>query len=347
MSALVRATALVGYQELVSKLGYEPTGLLRRYHIAPDLPGREEGVLPYRSLMQLLETSARELACPDFGLQLAEYQGLDILGPIALIARHSDTVVEAIEAISQYFYFHCPASTVCLDCSDPAAPFVSYTITLTSPPPMRQAHELAMGVGRNILHLLLGTGYAPQAVLFAHDTPVPLARYRSFFNTEVRFAQPYNAFLLRPEDLRRPLAQKDAYLKRVFTDYLTRIAVAPSLSLQQQVTALIRRLLPTGHCTINLVAEQMCLHRRTLQRRLTDAGVSFEQLVGDARRESVQAYLTNSSLPLTQLAGLAGYAEQSSLNRACQRWFGQSPRRYRASRFDDYASPGEFPAGKN
>jgi AraC-like DNA-binding protein len=331
MSALVRATALAGYNELVVKLGYDPAVLLRRFHIAPNLPGQEDGVLPYRSMLNLLEASAREYACPDFGLQLAEYQGMDILGPIALIARHSDTVAEAFDAIGRYMYFHSPAITVIFDQSNEAVPFVSFEITLAGIPHKRQAHELAMGVGRNILRLLLGANYAPAALLFTHDTPLPPARYRKFFNTTVLFNQPYNAYVFKPEDLRRPLAQRDAYLKRVFTDYLNQLAVAPRLDLYEQVTGLIKRLLPTGHCTINVVAEQLCLHPRTLQRRLTEEGLSFDQLADEARKESVQSYLSNSSIPLAQLAGLVGYTEQSSLNRACQRWFGQSPRQYRVT----------------
>lgn len=65
------------------------------------LPGRVDEVLPVHSLIELLETSAREPACPDFGLQLAESQGLGIPGQPALIARHSDTVAEAVNRACQ------------------------------------------------------------------------------------------------------------------------------------------------------------------------------------------------------------------------------------------------------
>ena len=34
---------------------------------------------------------------------------------------------------------------------------------------------------------------------------------------------------------------------------------------------------------------------------------------------------------VSQIAGLLGYTEQSTLNRSCRRWFGMTPRQYRAS----------------
>ena len=42
-------------------------------------------------------------------------------------------------------------------------------------------------------------------------------------------------------------------------------------------------------------------------------------------------YLAEPMLHLSQVAGLLGYAEQSTLNRSCRRWFGMTPRQYRAA----------------
>ena len=36
-------------------------------------------------------------------------------------------------------------------------------------------------------------------------------------------------------------------------------------------------------------------------------------------------YLAQSVIPLSQVTALLGYSSQTSLNRACLRWFGQTP----------------------
>src|SRR5215471_4796052 len=114
MDALVRATALAGYQEFVRGLGYDAGALLRRFHIVSKLPGREDAYLPFRAMIQLFNASAEEFDCPDFGLRLADYQGIETLGPLALIARHCDTVGEAIGAICKYFYVQNSGSIITL-----------------------------------------------------------------------------------------------------------------------------------------------------------------------------------------------------------------------------------------
>ncbi|MGH8461856.1 MAG: helix-turn-helix domain-containing protein [Stenotrophobium sp.] len=75
---------------------------------------------------------------------------------------------------------------------------------------------------------------------------------------------------------------------------------------------------------INL-ADALHLHPRTLQRRLVDEDTNLEALKDEARREVASHYLENSVLPLSQVAALLGYCEQSALTRSCQRWFRQAP----------------------
>jgi AraC-like DNA-binding protein len=48
------------------------------------------------------------------------------------------------------------------------------------------------------------------------------------------------------------------------------------------------------------------------------------------RRAQAERYLAEPGLHLGQIAGLLGYTEQSALNRSCRRWFGKTPRQYRA-----------------
>jgi AraC-like DNA-binding protein len=69
--------------------------------------------------------------------------------------------------------------------------------------------------------------------------------------------------------------------------------------------------------------------------------VRCQQLIEQERREQAARYLAEPGLHLNQIAALLGYSEQSTLNRSCRRWFGKTPRQYRAdfavspSRLDD------------
>jgi AraC-like DNA-binding protein len=56
----------------------------------------------------------------------------------------------------------------------------------------------------------------------------------------------------------------------------------------------------------------------------------FEKLVDDVRREQATELLKDPLLPLSDVAALLGYVEQSSFSHAFRRWTGTSPRAWRA-----------------
>ena len=95
------------------------------------------------------------------------------------------------------------------------------------------------------------------------------------------------------------------------------------------VVRLIRRMLPTGGLDLDLVADQLAQHRRTLQRQLAAQGTTFAALVDEVRRDEAERYLRDTTMPLAQLAGVLGLTEQSALTRASRRWFDAPPSQVR------------------
>ena len=95
------------------------------------------------------------------------------------------------------------------------------------------------------------------------------------------------------------------------------------------VDGLVRRLLPSGAAELSVVADELGMHPRTLQRRLEEEGVTFAEVVQGVRRRTAEQYLRDSDMSLRHLASELGYLEQSTFTRACRRWFGMSPLAYR------------------
>ena len=112
--------------------------------------------------------------------------------------------------------------------------------------------------------------------------------------------------------------------------YLEANYLPSAAPLSERVAELTRRLLPADQCRAEAIANQLALHPRTPQRRLATEGVRYQDLIDRERRAQAARYLAEPGLHLTQIAGLLGYAEQSALNRSCRRWFGKTPRQYRA-----------------
>ncbi|MCY1351078.1 HTH-type transcriptional regulator VirS [compost metagenome] len=329
MTALIRTTSFIGFPELTARLGGDPDALLRHFRIDPRALREDDARVPLRSLVGVLEYAAQTLDCPDFGLRMAEYQDLHVLGPVALIARNSTTVGQALEEVSRFIGYHSPGIHVELDRSEPGTPRLVVEIRLSGLLQRRQMQELALGVAHNTMKLLCGSQFSAQSLLLSGVSPLPPARYRRYFNTTVYTGQACDALVLRDEHLAQRIEQQDPQLHRMLVEYLSARGAQPAADLAQQVESLILRMLPTQRCRLGLIAEQLGLHERVLQRRLAELGCGFDELLERARRSRAEVYLAERHMPMSQVAGLLGYSEQSVFNRACRRWYGMTPKEVR------------------
>lgn len=328
--SLTRARALRGLPGLIGELGGDGPAMLARFGIPVEaVDGADpDALVPTRSVALALETAAAELSCADLGLRLAERQGPEILGPLAVAVQNSATLGAALDCASKYLYVHSPVLRIAA-VPDPeqvtGVTGVEYGSTERLPP---HAADLGVGVLHRIVGLLAGGGYGLRSVHLPHPALAPEQRYRDFFGTEVRFDRPA-AVLRVPADLpRRPL-DGDQTVADIAIEYLETHFDRPDRRITDRVRDAVDRSLGTGPVRIGTVARLLRVHPRTLQRHLAAEGSSFEQIVDDARRETVERLVTRTDLPFTQVAAMVGLAEQSALTRASRRWFGMPPRHLR------------------
>ena len=68
---------------------------------------------------------------------------------------------------------------------------------------------------------------------------------------------------------------------------------------------------------------------RTIQRRLTAAGLSHHELLDRARRETAEKCIADSSLSIGEIAYLTAYSEPATFHRAFRRWTSVTPQGFR------------------
>ncbi len=331
MGSLIGATALWGYRELVHELGGDPNQFLSRFGIPRGADEQEGAFIAFDAYVHMLAASAEELNCPEFGLRLSKWRGLDVLGPIAVMARNARTVLDAADAIARYLYVHSPALRLAR-APWSTGPDMAFTFEATECglPEMAQGYEVGMGVAVRIIHTLGGPTAVPAAVSFLHEQLGTDAAYQEALGGPVRFGQTWCGFELSAELAATPVEGADAATRRIARKYLDSRYLPPTAPLSQRVADLAGSLLPTGQCTVDVIASDLAMHPRTLQRRLALEGTSCQQVIERERRAHAGRFLAEPDLPLGQVAGLLGYTEQSALNRSCWRWFGMTPRQYRA-----------------
>jgi AraC-like DNA-binding protein len=133
------------------------------------------------------------------------------------------------------------------------------------------------------------------------------------------------------ESWQLPLRRRDPILRRVLESQAD--ALAPQTSSADSLALIVRGLLAPrlarGETDIALVARELGLSARTLQRRLAEAGSSFQAILDAVRKETVAKCLADRSLSLGEIAYIAGYSEPAAFHRAFKRWYGMPPDRFR------------------
>jgi AraC-like DNA-binding protein len=157
------------------------------------------------------------------------------------------------------------------------------------------------------------------------------------FSCRVRFDADRDALVFRSSDLDRPFVTHNEELVNVIGTQLDSELKARNANPNpgDQVKDLLRRSLAGRRPTLKEVAQELGLGARTLQRRLTGAGFTFQQLVGDIRRELARHYLKQSAVELNEAAFLLGFEDANSFYRAFQEWEGTSPGDWRAQHRSD------------
>ena len=136
-----------------------------------------------------------------------------------------------------------------------------------------------------------------------------------------------NSFAISREAWHTPMRRRDPVLRGVLERHAEEIiARTPGLD---NATGEIRRVIMSrilqGETEIRERARALGTSARSLQRRLSAAGTSFQNLIDSTRREAATRYLQDRKISIGEVAYLLGYSEPPAFHRAFKRWNGITP----------------------
>jgi AraC-like DNA-binding protein len=343
VTAMVRAGSLQGYRELVNDLGGSPGRLLRQAGVDPAALDQLTAFIIFESLIDLLERSAFDLDCPDFGLRLAERQDIGVLGTLAVAMRYSATVGGAMRTASRYLPVYNGAIAFSITTGERRGQAqLAFGVLVRHAPRWAQTAEHGIGLAGRIMTLLSEGRCHLRHVWLPHPAVATEETYRSRFAAPLTFRSDRIGLAYTAHDLELPITERNRELHDLATSYLDRQLPRRPSPFTIQVRQVIQTLLGTGTCGHRQVASALCMHPRTLQRRLREEGTSFEDIKDDTRRQLAERYLSHTEVPLSQITTLLDYSEQSAFGRSCRRWFDATPAEFR-SRVSSAASAPSTP----
>jgi AraC-like DNA-binding protein len=324
MSETIRSASLANYADVARRVGIDPLMMLRRFRIDARALRDSEMQIPIRRVAGLLEATAEESGCSDFGLRMAGQRRVSDLGVVGLLVSHQPTLSDVLDTMMRYRNLLNAALALHVEEAGDVA-VVKEELVVDFDAPKIQSYELAVGILSRLFHSVLGPRWRPVSAHFTHARPKHVALHRKLFGERIEFESEFNGLTCLKADLHRPNAVVDPKLARYAAQFVDSIHEVGQTSTAHEVRKSIYLLLPLGNASMSRVASSLGLHERTLQRRLAADGAEFSDLLTGVRRELAERYLSNRSYSLTRVAEMLGYTQLSSFTRWFVGEFGTPP----------------------
>jgi AraC-like DNA-binding protein len=327
-SATLRVAAISQVPAVLRDLGADPAEVCTAAGFDFALFDDPDNLVTYRAASHLYRVCAERTGCPHFGLLKGQKSGLDGLGFVGLLVKHSPDVGAALRGLVRHLHLHIRGALASLDESGNLAIF-GYEICEPGVEATDQIADASLGTMFNILVALCGARWKPVEVRFEHRRPPDLAPFRRFFQAPLTFDAGDNSLVFPASWLSAPLPAVDPELTRLLQDRLKVLEAQYHEDFPETVRSLLRTGLLAERGSADQVATLLSMHSRTLHRRLEAYGTNFRALVDECRYEIAQQMLEHTDSDISQIAYLLDYADTSAFARAFRRWSGTTPSRWR------------------
>jgi AraC-like DNA-binding protein len=195
------------------------------------------------------------------------------------------------------------------------------------------AVDMAIALLLDMCRMNAGAALRPVAVSLRRKTPESTDPYTRFFGCPVQFGATENTFLLSREDADSLLPSSNKQLASVFDKMLgEELAQLDKSDVVARCRAAVLECLTSGEASEEDTAKQLHMSPRTLQRKLAETKLTYQQLVDETRKDLALRYIDDAKRSISDITFSLGFSQPSVFTRAFKRWTGVTPTDYRASR---------------
>ena len=298
--------------------------------LAPGALDTLPDALPARRYIALLDAGARLGNDPYFGLHVGEKVGPSTYSAYGMVLLACASFGQALELTQRYesLAHDLGKSALALD-----GALARYEWLSNYPDASRHLVESVFAGIRVFGSWLAGRPLAPRTLAFRHADPgLDSAEYLRVLGVAPAFGARANHAAVDAALLAMPVPNADTSLYpllRQHAEHLLAERAVSSASIVAQLRAALIRRLPAGEARLAPVAAELGLSTRTLQRKLAEAGSSFQQVLDAVRFALARDYLRRRELGLVEIALLLGFQEQSAFTHAFREWSGMNPGAWR------------------
>lgn len=280
------------------------------------------------STTKLWRLSVEATGNPCFGLEVASAVTQTTFHALGYSLAASSTLKEAFERIVRYFRLVTDAVDLEFVCDGDSYRFVIRPLS-ASDPPADEAVDAFVSLFIRFCRAMLGRGFSPLKIRLARPRPNSSC-FEDVYRAPLEFGCAETEIWFPVEPFERRLETANPELARLNDEVTMRhLAQVERDDLLARVRVILIKEFPLGVPPAAKVATVLHLSLRSLQRKLSDEGSSYEEVVNATRRELALSYLEDRC-SIGEITYLLGFSDASSFNRAFKRWTGKAPSQYRS-----------------
>lgn len=325
----IRVSPFLAIPALLVAKGVDPERAFLRAGVDARLLQRPDNRISFEAAGRLLAVCADLTDCRHFGLLLGERFDLKGLGPIGELMRHSASVSDALQALLRHFHLHDRGAVPVLLTPDRSTALFGYSIFRHDLEGIPQIHATAIAVGFKFLRELCGPAFTPLRVQFAHSRPRSVAPYGRLFRSPLAFDADISAIAFDSGWLSRPLDGAEPDVLRRCQHAILEAEASGPIPFGERVESALHQLVLSGDASSEAIAALFDVHERTLRRLLREEGKSLRELVSRTRSALARQLLSNTSMPVSDIAAALHYDDATAFSRAFRNWTSLSPTQWR------------------
>jgi AraC-like DNA-binding protein len=190
--------------------------------------------------------------------------------------------------------------------------------------------DMQLSLTFNLFKDMLGGHFRNISVCATFSEPAYVTLYQEILGCPVAFNQEHNEIRFNKVWLDIPLIRANsitaATARELCDQVLLKMCTHEGLAhrVYEAITEDIHR-----SSKIEVVAAQLYMSARTLRRKLTQQGTSYQQILIDVRRHLAIEFLSRTNFSAEQIAERLGFADAANFRHAFKRWTGKTTRDYR------------------
>jgi len=289
--------------------------------------------VPVDSVGKLMKLAISLTCDPAFGLKVGTFVGPTSFHALSMSMWLSSSLKDAFERLIRYGQLLSDAGLVGLEEREGECCY--WTELADGSKQFIEILDLAaIDAIQSAMVTLARSVYGANLVLthvaMVRDEPENPEPYMKYFECPVEFSQSRMALCFDRETLLKPLVSGHPELLKRSDDVIVEsLSRFDKNDIVGRLRAKLLKHLPSGKPTQVEMASALHCSVRSLQRKLKERDVTYEEILSEVRREQGLTYITQPHLSIRDISYLLGFTSSTNFARTFKSWTGMTPSKYR------------------